>query len=245
MKTRARCVAILICFLCQGIWTEAMADTSWFACWSRCRKCVNFHRVGAIARCSQCQGTDTNRACGIFLNCHLKHRGDHCDGYDGFYWNWRLASEAQQWASKCTRGAKTATNPTGFAHCSSVTPNQCDGAGENLAVFWGTVPTPKQVVDLWYDEVKYMELGNRGYKEPQNGQVNGHTVGHFTQMVWWSSKALGCGEATCSDPEHGQVTLFVCRYSPQGNIAGQYGPPVNNVAPPQCLSSVGDQLCPR
>jgi hypothetical protein len=260
MKIYALCAAILIYFLCQGIWTEAVADVLAFQCHRLCRTCVNPH----AGRCSTCGDTDASQDCGKLVNCHLKHRGDHCDGYDGFHWNATLASDAQQWANKCTHGAKTATNQTGFAHCNAVTPNECQGQGENLFTWYGKdgqgrpvipppIPSPKEVIDGqygWYPEVQYMELDpqTHSYKEPHNGQVNGHTVGHFTQMVWASTTSVGCGHATCPDPDHGQVTLYVCRYSPAGNIPGQFGPPDNNVVPPQCYDSgpngAYDRLCP-
>ncbi|GMT12402.1 hypothetical protein PFISCL1PPCAC_3699, partial [Pristionchus fissidentatus] len=46
---------------------------------------------------------------------------------------------------------------------------------------------------------------------------NNCTIGHATQMAWWSSHRLGCGIETCA--ENGGNTVFmVCRYSPSGNI---------------------------
>lgn len=42
-------------------------------------------------------------------------------------------------------------------------------------------------------------------------------AGHFTQCVWKATTAVGCGMARC-----GAATLVVCRYSPAGNVLGQF-----------------------
>ena len=41
------------------------------------------------------------------------------------------------------------------------------------------------------------------------------STGHFTQMVWAGTQALGCGSAQCSIGG-AQGHLFVCNYSPAG-----------------------------
>jgi hypothetical protein len=43
-------------------------------------------------------------------------------------------------------------------------------------------------------------------------------TGHFTQVIWRSSKQLGCGMALCRGNH-----FWVCRYSPAGNVGGQLG----------------------
>jgi pathogenesis-related protein 1 len=45
----------------------------------------------------------------------------------------------------------------------------------------------------------------------------GKVCGHWTQVVWRATQALGCGVAIC--PDNGQI--WVCRYSPPGNIIGE------------------------
>jgi hypothetical protein len=37
---------------------------------------------------------------------------------------------------------------------------------------------------MWYDEVKFYNYNNPGF---------GMSTGHFTQLVWIGSNALGCG----------------------------------------------------
>ncbi|MCA9635011.1 MAG: hypothetical protein KC420_03145, partial [Myxococcales bacterium] len=49
----------------------------------------------------------------------------------------------------------------------------------------------------------------------QTGACSG-VCGHYTQIVWSSTSALGCGYATCGAGE-----IWVCNYDPRGNILGQ------------------------
>ncbi|XP_015212668.1 GLI pathogenesis-related 2, like [Lepisosteus oculatus] len=90
--------------------------------------------------------------------------------------------------------------------------------GENLA--WASYDQPgKEVADRWYSEIK-----NYNYNCP--GFSSG--TGHFTAMVWKSSRELGVGKATATDGS----TFVVARYSPAGNIVNQ-GQFEENVLPPR------------
>lgn len=80
--------------------------------------------------------------------------------------------------------------------------------GENLFVAAGDIHsmgfkvTGKLVVDAWYDEIKMWDWGKRLKKG----------CGHFTQVIWKTSKLLGTGIAT-----HGNKVFVVCNYDPRGN----------------------------
>jgi len=91
--------------------------------------------------------------------------------------------------------------------------------GENLK--WGASSVegeklPKNItaaIKEWYDEVKgYDYRDNYCYKEP---------CGHYTQVVWAESHALGCAMTRCTDglnyPMKSQVILQ-CVYGPGGNV---------------------------
>jgi pathogenesis-related protein 1 len=82
------------------------------------------------------------------------------------------------------------------------------GFGENLA--WGYKRTPNNVVDAWYKEVTDYDYRRPGFAS---------STGHFTQVIWRNTKQVGCGVATCL---WGSVRFWVCRYTPQGNWAGQF-----------------------
>ncbi|WP_257387632.1 CAP domain-containing protein [Tahibacter caeni] len=50
--------------------------------------------------------------------------------------------------------------------------------------------------------------------------------GHYTQMVWRTTAAVGCGLRQCTtnspfQPPFTNWTLVVCNYSPAGNVIGQ------------------------
>ena len=56
-------------------------------------------------------------------------------------------------------------------------------------------------------------------------------TGHFTQLVWKSSKSLGMGMAA---GKHAGQNAYYCtaQYSPPGNIQGQFRENVLNNSPP-------------
>ncbi|OAQ30104.1 PR-1-like protein [Linnemannia elongata AG-77] len=73
--------------------------------------------------------------------------------------------------------------------------------GENLAAGYKDFPT---AVQAWYDEIKSYNFATPGF--------TGGT-GHFTQVVWKSSKTLGCAKRICP-----KWTMYICEYDPPGNI---------------------------
>jgi uncharacterized protein YkwD len=84
--------------------------------------------------------------------------------------------------------------------------------GENLFASQSSdqaLPRPEVVVDHWYNEIQNYNFNKPGF---QAG------TGHFTQLVWKSSKALGMGIAQAADG----TWYVVGNYSPPGNISGQF-----------------------
>merc|ERR1712137_322340 len=74
-------------------------------------------------------------------------------------------------------------------------------------------------VQSWYDEIK----AAGGYKN--GGTFTGFdecsdTCGHFTQVVWASANALGCGVSACSLMGYDGYQL-VCQY--HASVSGTYG----------------------
>ena len=79
--------------------------------------------------------------------------------------------------------------------------------GENL--FWSKGPrqTPKDVVDSWGSEEKrYSRSSNNWWP----------AAAHFSQLVWKSTRHVGCGVARVGDQE-----IWVCNYDPRGNWSGE------------------------
>ncbi|XP_056625908.1 Golgi-associated plant pathogenesis-related protein 1 [Triplophysa dalaica] len=79
--------------------------------------------------------------------------------------------------------------------------------GENIFFVSSSEPkklTGKEPVEHWYSEIKDYNFEKSGYQE---------NTGHFTQVVWKSTKEIGVGLAT-----DGREFCVVGEYSPSGNI---------------------------
>jgi uncharacterized protein YkwD len=103
-------------------------------------------------------------------------------------WDAKLASYAQNYASKCR-----------FQHSRG-------SFGENLAAGY---PSVSAAIHAWYDERKGYSYANPGFS---------YQTGHFTQLVWKSSHKLGCGYVACNGKNGTPGNYLVCEYSPAGNI---------------------------
>jgi hypothetical protein len=163
------------------------------------------------------------------LTLQNTERSLHCA--PPFVWSNALATKAQAWANACHKDSSG-----NFCHQSDT--QNCPGAtgntdGENLA--WGPGLTAADAVHLWYGENGHYNYSAPNFSNPTNDPNK--EVLHFTQMVWKGSTQLGCAVANCS----GQ-NLWVCEYSPQGNIItpAPFGQFVQNVLPATC-SATGPQ----
>ncbi|XP_065217804.1 uncharacterized protein LOC135843721 isoform X2 [Planococcus citri] len=100
--------------------------------------------------------------------------------------------------------------------------------GENLFCCWSSIPNytvdGREPVDSWYQEKQYHPFG----KEPSSLKS-----GHFTQVVWMSSRELGIGIARS---RNGQI-FVVANYDPPGNFLGQFR---ENVPPTGGFPSNGE-----
>jgi uncharacterized protein YkwD len=108
-------------------------------------------------------------------------------------WSSTVAATAQAYAEQL------AANGCNLTHSGS-------GYGENLAVGG----SPQGVVDGWA-----AEIGNFSYVVFPDSCSG--VCGHYTQIIWRDSSALGCGSAPCA----GGGSVFVCNYDPPGNFIGQ------------------------
>src|SRR5207302_48623 len=133
------------------------------------------------------------------LEAHNRVRARHCA--PPLAWSAKLAASAQKWADNL--GARGC----GLQHSGG--PH-----GENLAAGSEGFLDAAAVVGMWYDEGRHYR-GGFSMK-----------TGHFSQVVWRSTKQLGCGRARCPGLE-----VWVCQYDPPGNVEGQYR---ENVLPAGC-----------
>jgi pathogenesis-related protein 1 len=121
-------------------------------------------------------------------------------------WSTELADSAQDWVDRLA-----AEHGCRMRH---------SGAAENL--YWGSALVrsdgqrkaqqiePEMVVDAWASERRY-------YDHRTNECTPGQKCGHYTQIVWRNTEAVGCASRICSD----QAQLWACQYEPAGNIIGR------------------------
>jgi pathogenesis-related protein 1 len=108
-------------------------------------------------------------------------------------WSERLEAAAQSWADTLLKQGK-------FYHQSQ------SFYGENLFEIRGGTAAPDDVVYDWASEsLDYDYASGRCHS----------VCGHYTQVVWRSTVEVGCAVARDHTRE-----VWVCRYSPPGNVVG-------------------------
>lgn len=136
------------------------------------------------------------------LAAHNRLRAQHCA--PPLEWSEALAEDAQSWADGMAARGCTLQH-SDLPH------------GENLYMATSGVSSPAGVAESWYSEV-------RGYHFRRGGFSM--RTGHFTQLVWASTRSLGCGRSSCNG-----LDVWVCMYDPPGNVQGGYR---DNVKPTSC-----------
>ncbi|PNJ22886.1 CRISP3 isoform 1, partial [Pongo abelii] len=95
-------------------------------------------------------------------------------------WNKEAAANAQKWANQCN-----------YRHSNPKDRKTSLKCGENL--YMSSAPSSwSQAIQSWFDEHNDFDFGV-GPKTPNA------VVGHYTQVVWYSSYLVGCGSAYCSN----------------------------------------------
>ncbi|RDY12534.1 Pathogenesis-related protein PR-1, partial [Mucuna pruriens] len=92
--------------------------------------------------------------------------------------------------------------------------------GENI--FWGsgTGWKPAQAVSAWVEERQW-------YNYEQNSCADGQMCGHYTQIVWNTTRKVGCASVVCSK---GLGTFITCNYDPPGNYYGFVGIRISEIS---------------
>ncbi|KAJ9535101.1 hypothetical protein OSB04_un001821 [Centaurea solstitialis] len=129
-----------------------------------------------------------------FLDSHNVVRAKH--SLPLLVWNTRLANFAK-WHANTRRGDCALTHSVG-------------DLGENI--FWGQGRRWKvsEAVGVWAVQEKY-------YDSRHNACMLNKECLHYTQMVWKSTKYVGCAKTKCNSGD----TYVVCEYYPHGNVIGQ------------------------
>lgn len=112
-------------------------------------------------------------------------------------WSYEMAALAADWARTLKKKG------CGFEH----RPN--NNYGENL--FKGTTGhfDAAYVVDAWGSEKEF-------YNYNKNNCKKGEMCGHYTQIVWKTTKKVGCAKIVCDG-----MDIWVCNYDPPGNWVGE------------------------
>lgn len=116
-------------------------------------------------------------------------------------WSPALANDALAWARHLAAADKG-------EHDAAIVGKE----GENL--WWGTANafSFSDMVNAWGAEKKFYRDG----VFPECRMSRSAVVGHYTQLVWRNTTAVGCALVG-----NGQHDYLVCRYSPPGNMIGQ------------------------
>lgn len=179
---------------------------------ARCTEVLNLAQVKPLMNLGELEKR--------FLDAHNKIR----DIYQlpKLSWDSSLAAYAQRWADH-----QKAKDQCRMKHRSHQKITEGKSYGENLAYNWisTAVPlgvymsSPEKVVKSWSGECKDYSYG-------QNSCRAGEQCGHFTQVVWHSTRRVGCAVITCDGNEswygEGRLELWVCNYDPPGNYIGQW-----------------------
>ena len=157
---------------------------------------------------SSAQDTGVDAMC--MLEEHNTLRADV--GAPELRWSDALARQAATWAGKLKKSGCAMRHSRGKL-------------GENL--YWASAKTTsnrnktwsapqsikeKTVAASWAGEKQWYSRATNSCNAPP-----GKSCGHYTQMVWKTTREIGCAKAVCDDNSQ----IWVCNYAPAGNVVGQ------------------------
>eukprot|EP00057_Strongylocentrotus_purpuratus_P005109 XP_003730238.1 PREDICTED: uncharacterized protein LOC593642 isoform X1 [Strongylocentrotus purpuratus] len=153
-------------------------------------------------------------------------------------WDDTLASMAQEWSDGCL-----------YEHGNPANTSPFSAVGQNLYIRYGLAApgTPEdgtRATEAWYNEDVY-------YNYEDMTCQSGEQCGHYTQNVWASTYAVGCGQTFCTEARDNDGRTFpnawlvTCNYGPAGNYVGA-SPYVSGPSCTKCEGGSGlckDNLC--
>jgi pathogenesis-related protein 1 len=122
-------------------------------------------------------------------------------------WDSKIEKQAQDWANIIAKKNILAHSTASFRN----------GMWENIYMItsvWQKISSDgSDAVKSWYSE-------QSDYDYTSNSCNNDAVCGHFTQIIWKSTKRIGCGQSSI---KRGKTTIiyWVCQYDPPGNYVGQ------------------------
>jgi pathogenesis-related protein 1 len=130
-------------------------------------------------------------------------------GVPPLVWSEALAQSSARWAAQLDQGGQCRMEHS-----------DAPDLGENLywasPIRWSTGLTTQQeirpsfVVDVWGRE-------SADFQVEVNTCNPGRACGHYTQIVWRSTREVGCALRVCGAKDQ----VWVCQYQPAGNHFGQ------------------------
>lgn len=157
--------------------------------------------------CNDCGDNGNSNGVGKqWVDAHNSYRRKK--GIRDVIWDERVAKTAQAWADHLA------------SRCGGLYHDDSSGYGENIAGAWGysEMKSPKEVTQMWGKEEQW-------YNYATNKCASGKVCGHYKQIVWAKSTAIGCGSAykicQVKNGRSQKKYYFVCRYDPAGNFVGQ------------------------
>ncbi|EEH41494.1 hypothetical protein PAAG_03057 [Paracoccidioides lutzii Pb01] len=144
----------------------------------------------------------------LVLKHHNIHRANH-------------SAPSLTWSDSMESYALTLANRCVFKHDVSIGD---ESYGQNIGYGIDRQNIGKMITNLMYNNEADLYIDLYGEDNPDMSRFS--DWGHFTQIVWKSTKSVGCATVKCSN-YLGWNT--VCNYSPPGNFAGRYA---SNVARP-------------
>ena len=136
------------------------------------------------------------------LDFHNKAR--KAVGVEPLKWSPELAKFAQAWADHLAAEGEFEHRPSEGAWAQKY--------GENIAID----ETALKGAQAWYAEITDYKAG-----DPIPEDFSNFKAGHYTQMVWSKTTAVGVGRAIIQKgPYKGQM-MVVANYDPAGNVIGE------------------------
>ena len=155
--------------------------------------------------CNTLNATNNVRANGSFGSGNPAPSATAGGALNSVIWDPGAATIAKNWAAQCN-----------FNHNANR-----GNYGENI---YASASTTTPVPITGTDAVTDWDSEAANYTYSSNSCATGQTCGHYTQLVWRTTTAMGCGvqQCTTNSPFNGfpNWAIEVCDFSPAGNWGG-------------------------